>query len=245
VLWALYASAGVTFFAAGRIAAPYGRHARPGWGPVLPKRLGWIVMESPSIVLFAVLFLAGPRADQWIPRLFALLWLVHYVHRGVVYPLLLRGAAGKTIPWVVIVLALTFNSMNSFVNARSLSSLGPIYDARWLLSFRFLYGLLLFVTGFVINRWADAALARIRRRTETGYQVPHGGLFEEVSCPNYLGELIQWTGWAIMTWSPAGFAFAVFTAANLVPRAVSHHRWYRRNFPAYPRRRRALIPYIL
>ena len=40
----------------------------------------------------------------------------------------------------------------------------------------------------------------------------------------------------------AGLAFAVFTAANLGPRARSNHSWYQENFPDYPEGRRALIP---
>jgi hypothetical protein len=36
--------------------------------------------------------------------------------------------------------------------------------------------------------------------------------------------------------------FAVWTAANLAPRAHSHHRWYRDNFVDYPLERKALLP---
>ena len=39
-----------------------------------------------------------------------------------------------------------------------------------------------------------------------------------------------------------GLAFALFTACNLVPRAVSNHRWYLRQFPDYPPQRRVLLP---
>jgi protein-S-isoprenylcysteine O-methyltransferase Ste14 len=240
----LFLVAGAVFFILGRVSAPYGRHQRKGWGPTMPRRLGWIVMESPCWFLFAAVFLMGPRADLWVPRILAVLWLVHYVHRGLIYPLV-NHRPGKTIPVAVVAIALVFNVLNAYVNSRSLSALGPTYELGWLLSFRFLYGLLLFVTGFVINRWSDRTLARLARSSDDGYQIPRGGLFEEVSCPNYLGEVVQWAGWAFMTWSQAGLVFAVFTAANLVPRAVSHHNWYRRKFPAYPRRRRAIIPYVL
>lgn len=66
-----------------------------------------------------------------------------------------------------------------------------------------------------------------------------------MSSPNYLGEIIEWTGFALATWSLPGLAFALWTVANLVPRAVAHHRWYRGKFPGYPVERRALIPYLL
>ena len=36
------------------------------------------------------------------------------------------------------------------------------------------------------------------------------GVHRYVRHPNYLGEIVQWTGWAIMTWSLAGLAFALF-----------------------------------
>ena len=71
-----------------------------------------------------------------------------------------------------------------------------------------------------------------------------GGAFELVSCPNYLGEILEWCGWALATWSWPGLAFALYTIANLAPRAVTHHRWYRETFPDYPPKRRALVPYL-
>ncbi|MXZ72004.1 MAG: hypothetical protein F4Z04_10970 [Acidobacteria bacterium] len=72
-----------------------------------------------------------------------------------------------------------------------------------------------------------------------------GGAFRYVSCPNYLGELLEWFGWALATWSLGGLAFFTYTAANLVPRALSHHRWYRERFADYPAGRKAVIPGVL
>ena len=70
------------------------------------------------------------------------------------------------------------------------------------------------------------------------------GLYRFVSCPNYLGEVVEWCGFALLTFSLPGLLFAVWTAANLVPRARTHHEWYRRTFPEYPAGRKAIIPFV-
>ncbi len=88
------------------------------------------------------------------------------------------------------------------------------------------------------------ATAADTSRMYTGYHIPNGGLYKLVSCPNYLGETIEWTGYAITTHSLAGFAFAFYTFANLAPRAQHHHKWYKERFADYPANRKAYIPYL-
>jgi len=239
----LFLAAGLTFAFTGQVVAPYGRHTRSGFGPSVDLRIGWILMESPSLWVFLLAFTAGPRNHDPIPGVFAALWLAHYVPRTLVYPFRARPSA-RSIPWAIVGSGFAFNVLNAYVNARSLVAFGPEYGTDILLRFHFWYGLVVFVSGFAINRLSDRTLRRLRKPGESGYKIPHGGLFDFVSCPNYLGEIVQWFGWAIMTWSPAGLAFAVFTAANLVPRAVAHHRWYARTFPNYPQKRRALVPFM-
>jgi steroid 5-alpha reductase family enzyme len=87
-------------------------------------------------------------------------------------------------------------------------------------------------------------LRTLRKPGETGYKIPHGGLYRFISSPNYFGELLEWSGFAIAAQTLAGWAFFFFTFANLAPRAVSHHRWYREKFSEYPSSRRALIPFL-
>lgn len=232
-----------TFLLLLKVDAPYGRHTRPGWGPTMPARLGWIVMESPAVLLFIAIYLRGENASGLVPLALLMLWQVHYVHRAFVYPLRRRDR-GKRMPVVVAIMAIVFNCANAYINARWISHFGDYADA-WLRSPAFIAGVSLFIAGFAINQHADHELRGLRRPGESGYRIPQGGLYRWVSCPNYLGELIEWIGWAIATWSLAGLAFATFTAANLVPRALAHHRWYRDEFDDYPPGRRALIPGIL
>lgn len=240
-VWVMFALAGVTALAVSWIVAPYGRHARPGWGPTVPAKWGWVVMESPAV--FALLGFFSTGQDPTQPGAWALvgLWLLHYLHRTFVFPFRLRGAA--TMPVLVVALALAFNTFNAFLNGRWLSGEGR-YPLAWLGEPRFLLGAALFLVGLGVNWWADGVLRRLRAPGETGYRIPRGGLYELVSCPNYLGELLEWLGFALAAWSLAGLAFAVYTAANLVPRALAHHRWYRAQFPDYPAARRALLPFL-
>lgn len=44
--------------------------------------------------------------------------------------------------------------------------------------------------------------------------MPAGGPFRLVCCPNLAGEIVEWNGFAVLTWSLAGFAFAFRTKAN-------------------------------
>jgi len=145
---------------------------------------------------------------------------------------------------VVLLLGFVFNAGNASTNGHYLFTLSKGYPSSWLLDKRFLIGIALFIVGFIINRWADFKLRLLRNPGETGYSIPYGGLFNRVSCPNYLGEIIEWSGWTIATWSLPGLAFAIWTFANLAPRARSHHAWYQVHFTAYPSERKALIPWL-
>ena len=52
-------------------------------------------------------------------------------------------------------------------------------------------------------------------------------------------------GWAILTWSVSGIVFLIWVIANLFPRALSHHKWYKEKFSDYPKNRKAIIPGII
>jgi 3-oxo-5-alpha-steroid 4-dehydrogenase 1 len=222
------------------IAAPYGRYDREGFGPKWSVRVTWILMELPAVLAYAVAFLlAGPRSTlAWV--LFGC-WQLHYLHRSLVFPFRIPGAGTRTAPILVSLLGATFNVLNGTVNgglAAQTTSSNPIGLA---------IGGGLFFAGLVVNVHHDNLLLAIRRvkRGPGDYAIPTGGLFRWVSCPNYLGEMIEWAGYALMAQSVGGLAFLVYTVANLGPRALAHHRWYREKFPEYPKERRALVPFVL
>lgn len=241
--WALaaYVLAGlVTGTALLFVDAPYGRLARKGWGPEIPARWAWMGMESPAVFVMCALFFAfGPSST--VPFAMLALWLLHYGQRTVVYPLL---AKGRPVPLTVAGLAFAFNVFNGWMQAGWIAEHG-VYGPSWWADPRFLLGTALFLVGFGINVRSDAILRGLRAPGERGYRIPRGFLYRWVSCPNYLGEILEWFGWALLTWSPAGLCFALYTVANLGPRALASHRWYHRTFDDYPAERRALIPFVL
>jgi 3-oxo-5-alpha-steroid 4-dehydrogenase 1 len=224
------------------ITAPYGRYTRPGWGPEINRKLGWALMELPSILVVAFCFVVGRKPNLVLFILFTA-WQVHYVHRSVIYPLLLKGKKG--MPIGVVAMVVVFNVINSYLQGRWLFTLAPgaAYGNEWLKDPRFVAGLSLFVLGMILNMYSDYNLRNLRSKGAE-YRMPHRGMFTWVSCPNYLGEIIEWTGWALATWSLAGLVFAFWTWANLTPRARSHHLWYKEKFPEYPQERKALIPFL-
>jgi 3-oxo-5-alpha-steroid 4-dehydrogenase 1 len=224
-------------------AAPYGRHARKGFGPTLDNTLAWVLMEAPAALIPLALYLASDRHDL-VTTIFLLIWEAHYVQRAVLYPLKIRGR-GARVPLAIPISGAGFNLLNAYLNFRYLTELAPSYATDWLADPRFLAGLAVFVLGYTINRQSDRILLGLRAPGETGYKIPRGGFYRFISCPNYFGELVEWCGWALLTYSLPGLFFALFTAANLVPRALSHHRDYRRRFPDYPSERRAVVPFVL
>ena len=221
------------------VTAPYGRHHKPGWGLDLPNRLAWVLMELPALLVITFLVLSSPVAGKtqaWAPLLF---WLIHYAYRTVSFPARMHPS-DKTFPAILVLFAIAFNTLNGYNNAQALIVNG-VRDQP-LISTHFLLGSGIFIIGFMLHVHSDNIIRNLRQDGEKDYSIPRNGMFRWVSSPNYLGEIIQWTGWAVMTWSLAGVAFALFTFCNLAPRAVSNHRWYREHFADYPASRRILVP---
>jgi protein-S-isoprenylcysteine O-methyltransferase Ste14 len=224
--------------------APYGRHSRRGFGRAVNARLAWVLMEAPSPLGMVLLFLLGRGTNDALSSVFLGLWLWHYGYRAFVFPFLLPKTS-RPMPVLVMASGAFFNVVNAYLNGRWLFFLAEPRALAWLVSPGFLAGMLLFFGGFSVHVLADRELRRLRASAQGGYAVPRGPLFRWISCPNYLGEIVEWTGFALATWSPGGLVFALWTAANLVPRAIHHHRWYRRQFPDYPPARRAVVPFLL
>ncbi|MGN7824697.1 hypothetical protein ACTJJB_31530 [Chitinophaga sp. 22536] len=232
----------VTAFYLLRREAPYGRFTSEKWGPMVSNKVGWVLMETTVLVSFFVW--QPPATVKWTSPagIMTGMFLLHYLHRSFVYPFMIR-TRGKKMPLVIMLSAMLFNTVNGSLLGSWFAHYAQ-YPDDWYSSFPFIAGTLCFFTGMFINWSADYQLIGLRGKGETGYKVPQGRLFEYVTSPNLMGEILEWGGYALLTWSAPALAFFIWTCANLVPRAAANQRWYRQRFPDYPAKRRILIPFL-
>lgn len=230
------------FFLLQKIVAPYGRHNSNSWGPQVPNHIGWLLMELPALMIMLYFLLTSFTDGNKIIALMIGLYCFHYFNRSFIFPFRLH-TRGKKMPLVIVLSAIFFNLCNTFLLGYYFSHFA-VYPADWLTDIRFSGGLVLFITGIYINWKADDMLIHLRKPGETGYRIPGGWLFNLVSCPNLLGELIEWAGFALLCWNMPALAFFIWTFANLVPRAMAHHVWYKQHFHDYPNNRKAILPFV-
>lgn len=226
-----------------RVAAPFGRHTTTGWGPLISNRLGWMMMEMPGMLLLMYFVLSNGAAQNRVTGVLVGFYMFHYINRAFVYSFRTH-TRGKKIPVAVVCLGICFNVVNGFFLGYYFGHFAH-YMNDYFFTPQFMAGTALFVMGIYINWKYDTILIGLRRPGETGYVIPLGGLFERVSCPNLFGEIIEWSGYALLCWNLPAVAFLVWTVANLLPRALWHHKWYKKRFEEYPAERKALFPFFL
>lgn len=242
-LMTLYLMGPPTFISLRFLQAPYGKHHRPGWGPTIPAPLAWFLMESPTIWLTLLLFPFGQHRSNLKALILISPFLFHYFNRTLLYPLRLLSQKPIDFPVSIALMAFSFNLLNAYLQARWVSHYADYETDGWFW-WRFGCGLVVFAIGMRVNVRCDVVLVGLKREGG-GYKIPRGGWFELVSCPNYFGEILEWFGWTVMTWSWVGLGFSLYTCANLVPRARANHKWYLDKFGEdYPQNRKAVIPFL-
>jgi 3-oxo-5-alpha-steroid 4-dehydrogenase 1 len=244
LVWCWLAFAILIFPVLLKVKAPYGRHTSVKWGPEISNRWGWFLMEFPALAVFLVYLLLGKNRIHLIALIVALPYLVHYVNRSLIYPFQIH-TAGKKMPLIIAAMAIFFNLINASLLGYYIGNLQTNYTTGWISDPRFIGGMVIFISGMVMNMKADEYLIHLRKNSRNGYQIPRGKLFRWVSCPNFLGEIIEWAGYALLCWSLPALSFLVWTICNLVPRALDHHKWYKSHFPDYPKKRKAVLPYLV
>ncbi len=243
----------VVFVALYFVDAGYGKMRTEKWGPAMNNKLGWFLMEVPVFIVVLVLWVTSPyevvrHAPYWV---FLLVFEFHYFQRSFIFPLLLKGKS--KMPIAIMAMSVVWNLFNGYVQGWWLFHLAPqdptysqLYTAAWLTDPRFIVGTAVFVIGWCINMHSDHVIRHLRKPGDTKHYLPKKGMYRYVTSANYLGEITEWLGFAILTWSLAGLLFFWFSCCNLVPRANSIYLKYEKEFPdEFDRKRlKRIIPFI-
>lgn len=236
----------VVFVALFFVNAGYGKFYNKRWGPTLDNHLGWFLMEAPVFVAMLVLWWLSDRRGDYVRLVFLLLFEAHYFHRSFIFPLQLRGHS--RMPWAIVGMGALFNTLNAFMQGGWIFYISPadMYPASWLRSLPFIAGVVIFAAGMFINIQSDTIIRHLRQPGDTAHYLPKGGMFRFVAGANYLGEFMEWVGFALLTWSWSGAVFALWTFANLAPRAARTHDLYASEFPKEfdPQKVKRIIPFI-
>ncbi|KAL7541921.1 hypothetical protein ACHAXR_011366 [Thalassiosira sp. AJA248-18] len=200
----------------------------------------------------------------------AALFTLHYLNRAIIYPLRMNSNSQK-VPLVVTACASLVTLWNGYLQCFYLAEIekyAPLSLSLTMGNMQHWAGISLFFVGMGINVHSDGVLRNLRRYGPTGksvqkqqlkqqetmkhthnipYYIPYSPFFTYISCPNLAGEILEWFGFALASrFSLPSVAFFVYTASNLVPRAIAHHEWFLNKFDDYPVERKwALIPFIV
>lgn len=221
----------VVFVALFFVDAGYGKLRSGAWGPAINNKVAWVLMECPVFLVMLYLWGMSDRRFDTVPFIFFLLFEMHYFQRSFIFPLLLKG--NSKMPIAIVLMGVVFNIVNGYIQGHWIFYLSPegMYSAEWLTSWQFIVGTIIFLSGFIINMHSDSVIRHLRKPGDTKHYLPRKGMYRFVTSANYFGEIIEWMGFAILTWSAAGAVFLWWTFANLVPRSNSIYKKYKAEFP--------------
>ena len=236
----------IVFIALYFVDVGYGRFFNRKCGLSINNKLGWTMMVAPVFIMMLVLWLISDRLTDVVRMIFLQFFQIHYFQRSFIFPFRLRGKSSMAI--LVVAMGVLFNLLNATMQGGWIFHVSPpdYYTVSWFWSPQFIVGTILFFVGMHMNHKSDNIIRKLRNNGNNEYHLPKEGMFRHVTSANYFGELIEWIGFAILTWSWAGVVFVVWTFANLAPRAAKIHERYKRDFPGEMKGRKVkrIIPYV-
>ena len=236
LLYAMPVLAVIVFIALFFVKAGYGIFQSRQWGISLPNKVGWVIMECPAFLMMLFFWAQSSAQSSAVLLTFFLLFELHYFQRSFIFPMLMKGKS--RMPIAITAMGVLFNVINAFLIGYDLFYLhADIYTEAWFTTPSFIGGCLLFFGGMGINLHADHIIRNLRPAGDTRHYLPQKGI--------YFGELVEWTGFALLTQSAAAWIFVLWTFANLAPRAYAIRNRYREEFGREAvGSRKCLIPYI-
>lgn len=209
-------------------------------GPLFSYLLFYI---RPSLVYGAD---AGSKPMAYVVHIAALCWSIHYAKR-ILETIFVHRFSHATMP--IMNLFKNCSYYWGFAAFVSYHVNHPLYTPPCIfLSF---LGLAMFTVCELGNLSIHLAFRDLRppgtkiRRIPVANSNPLTVLFNYVSCPNYLYEFGSWLGFTIMTSTFSAGLFALAGMYQMSLWALGKHRNYKKEFPDYPKQRKAIVPFLL
>jgi len=174
-------------------------------------------------------------------------WVGHYVKR-VLETIFVHRFSKATMPIGNLFKNCTYywgfaGSISYFINH-------PLYTQPMFGDNQILAGLAIYLFGELGNFSCHLAFKNMRpagsktRVIPVPNSNPFTALFSLVSCPNYTYEVVSWIGFSVVSQTFLAGLFAVVGGAQMLQWAIGKHRNYKKEFPDYPKNRKAMIPFI-
>lgn len=227
---------GVVVFIILQFVTPaYGMTFNNRWGVSVRSNLGWFIMEAPvffsMFLLYFISLYYNIHPFNIVTFVMFFFFEFHYFQRSFIFPLLMKGQS--KMPISIIITGFIFNTFNAFMQGGWLFYFCPQdgYPISWFWSWQFILGTSIFLFGMVINIYADRVIRNLRKDiTDNNYYLPMGWPFNKISSANYTGEILEWAGFALLTWSISGAVFLLWTCANIIPRSKAVYERYTQFF---------------
>eukprot|EP00761_Pharyngomonas_kirbyi_P004758 gb/GECH01004763.1/.p1 GENE.gb/GECH01004763.1/~~gb/GECH01004763.1/.p1 ORF type:complete len:240 (+),score=25.18 gb/GECH01004763.1/:1-720(+) len=216
--------------------------------------------------LFYILFYSSKDSKSYdfinSPKLCLFLWNFHFLRRTIESAFIHRY--GKShIPISDTIEELIYYNVFSIWIASSLTMITKFEPQNYFLLI--ITGIIIFIVGETGNTICHFMLRQLKSPLQLKHKkIPHGFMFEYVSCPHYFFEITSWIGFSLITTirvfsilstkSSLDFfsvlhvlgaaIFNLLGAGILISWATNHHKRYLSTFDNYPRNRKVIIPFI-
>ena len=102
-----------------------------------------------------------------------------------------------------------------------------------------------FVFAELMNGACHMVLRNLRPAGSKARGIPHGFGFDLVSCANYFWETIVWLSFSLYVMSVPAYIFLAFSFYQMTDWALKKHARYIKEFPDYPKNRKAIVPFVI
>ncbi|XP_045116643.1 3-oxo-5-alpha-steroid 4-dehydrogenase 1-like [Portunus trituberculatus] len=210
---------------------------------LIPGRVARFLQDCPAFFIPMVLVARGKQKayGSVVNQLCLGMFIMHFFQRCFISPLLM--ASQKPTRFLPFLLAFLTQIYNGILHGVYFVNYYRYNDEEWFYKPNFYIGFVLFLYGMKINIGADSILRKSEMQSQL--QLPKGGWFEKISCPDYFGEIVEMWGYALASLAPPALVLASTTTLLLAHRARQSHQWYLKKYEDYPRTRKAVFPFLL